>query len=384
MAYRDVPGMRAGAVDTAPIVAPRARDRRRPAPASTRRVAAASRPTYDRGVRPLALLGILGLLGARPATAGEPSQILRYGTIAPEGSPWAEDIRKIGAEIAKQSHGSLQLRAFAGAVAGDEGQLAGKLASGQLEIAGLSGGALFGLLPEAAVLELPFLFRSHEEAERTAQAVLPFLRECASKRGLWLIGVGQIGFRHLGTRAPVQTMADLRKVTLRSQPTPAHAAFWDALGVRHKPIGVPDVVRALEAGEVDAVDGAYTWVFASAWHLQLKHFTETAHIFQPGVVLAGKKGAAMVPRAVRTAVEQRIDSALIQQNARHVREVEAALAGSLASFGVAVHPMPPALGEEMQRLSRPVIEAFRKGATPTERKLLGLVEAELAKLRKGK
>ncbi len=321
------------------------------------------------------------LLGTGSAASAEP-QILRFGTIAPEGSPWMDSLAKIGAEIAKQSHGSLQLRGFPSALAGDEGMLASQLERGQLDIAGLSGGALFELLPEATVLELPFLFRNKEEAERVVRRVLPDLRACAARRGLWLIGVGHIGFRHLGTRVPIQTLADLRAVKMRSQPSPSHRQFWDALGVRHQPIGVPDVVRALEAGEVDAIDGALTWVFASAWHQQIKHFTLTGHIFQPAVVIAGKKGAAMVPLAVRNAVDARTESSLIDQNAKQVREVEAALENALAGVGVTVHPMPAALEAEMRRLTAPLIEDFRRRASPSERRLLGVVEVELARIRR--
>ncbi len=291
--------------------------------------------------------------------------------------------QKIGEAISRSSHGALKLKSFSGALTGDEGELASQLQRGQLDLAGLSGGALFGIVPEATVLELPFLFRNQDEAERVVRRVLAPMRAAAAKRGVWVIGVGHIGFRHFGTRVPIRTLADLRALRMRSQPSPAHRQFWDALGVRHQPIGAPAVIRAFEAGEIDAIDGALTWVFASAWHQQIKYYTLSGHIYQPALILAGAQGSARVPVAVRKAVDA-LAEGWIRENAQRVREVETMLQGSLTSLGVTVQPMPPALREELRRLTSPLIEDFRRRASPTQRQLLATIEAELARIRAGK
>ncbi len=329
-----------------------------------------------RGARGVAVALALALLPL-PTRAGPDAKTkvqVRLGTIAPEGSPWAESCVTATRIAARQSGGTVQFKTFLSGVLGDEQQLVASLRDERLDAFAGSLAAFAGILPELNALELPFVFRDHAHAEAVLGRVTPRLRELVRARGMALVAIGEVGFRHLGSQGAVRTVADLRSLRLRTQPGAPYEPLWQALGVSTFPMPVQAVVRSLEAGQVDAFDGAVTWVFASAWHLHAKHFTMTHHVYQPAVLVVGATGLRKMGKDLTTRIADETLGSASRESREHTRAVEKTLLESLPQLGVAVDAPSPALMTAMQRRGAEVVDAWRKTTTPPGRALLDALQ----------
>ncbi len=196
-------------------------------------------------------------------------------------------------------------------------------------------------------------------------------------RGYEGMAYTEIGFRHLGSKKPLATVDDLRRTRIRSMPAPAYVRFWKLAGVPAFGIGTPEVVPRLEQGELDGFDSAITMMFASSFHLYVKHLTLTGHTFQPGIALLGPAARRRIPPGLLPRIAESME-AEIKESVRRVREVEKALVESLPQVGINVVAAPPAITAHLRSHAGTVRAEWRKTATPAGRKLLETLEKLVA------
>jgi len=213
----------------------------------------------------VAVSALLALLSS--AAGGGDTIVLRLATTAPEGSPWADACQQLTSGIEKASKGQVRMKLFRSGLLGEELETAQQLQAGTLDLYAGSSSSLVEALPELGVLEMPFLFADLAEVDRALVRVLPSLGKAVAQRGFRIVGSTDVGFRHVGSKTPVQSLTDLRRLRLRSQPAPLHARLWTLLGVKHHPLGLPSVARALEDGTIDAICSDHTPVDEDAKQL---------------------------------------------------------------------------------------------------------------------
>lgn len=93
--------------------------------------------------------------------AGTTTKMIKFTTLAPEGSTWTNVIHDIDKELEEKSGGKLRLKVYAGGVSGDEKDVIRKMRIGQLHSAGFTGVGLGEILPEVRILDLPFFFSDY-------------------------------------------------------------------------------------------------------------------------------------------------------------------------------------------------------------------------------
>jgi tripartite ATP-independent transporter DctP family solute receptor len=216
---------------------------------------------------------------------------IRLGTMAPEGSPWMESLNLMKRRIEEKGGGRIKFQIFPGGQLGDEIQMSESTQFGSLECAGVSTGALANLLPSLNVFEIPFFWKSREEAYYVIDHNFReyFYRELG-KVGLELIGWSENGWRHFFTKKkPIRTPDDLKGLRMRSQESPIHLQFWQSLGVNPIPLPTTDIYSALERGIIDGGDNTLVLIAATGWIEVIQYITLTAHIYQPAVLACNKK-----------------------------------------------------------------------------------------------
>src|SRR3989344_7140434 len=96
--------------------------------------------------------------------------VIKFATLAPEGSTWMKIMREWDAELAQKTSGELKFRFYPGGISGDEKDVVKKIRFGQLHSAGFTGVGLGEIAPEVRILDGPFLFKDAGEADHVYQA----------------------------------------------------------------------------------------------------------------------------------------------------------------------------------------------------------------------
>ena len=157
---------------------------------------------------------------------------------------------------------------------------------GRLQVAGVSAGALSAVVTDLDLLELPYLFANHAEADRVLDEVRPIVEEMLEKAGFKLLMYSENGYRSFGTKKGfVKSPSDLKAVKMRSQESPVHLEMYRALGAAPVPITVTEVLSALQTGLVDGFDNTPLFTVAASWHQSVGFFTVSQHIYQPALVV---------------------------------------------------------------------------------------------------
>ena len=90
---------------------------------------------------------------------------VKFGTVAPSGTPWADTLDEIKNRVNKESKGELKIKTYLGGQLGGELEILNGIRRGRIEGGGITSAALGSVIPELNVLEIPFIFDSYEQAD---------------------------------------------------------------------------------------------------------------------------------------------------------------------------------------------------------------------------
>lgn len=315
-------------------------------------------------------------LPRRRAGADEPIT-LKLATVAPEGTPWAEQLAQYRKKVEVESKGRLRLKPFFGGALGDELQTVGECRRGALPMWGGTTGSLATSVPELSVLELPFLFRHAEEADHILDQVLfEDLRKRLFDRGFVVVLWSENGFRSFGTKwAPITGPQDLAGHKMRSQESLVHLEMYRALGALPQPIAVTEVLPALQTGVVDGFDNTPLYTFAASWHLAIRHFTLSRHIYQPGLILLSRKAYEKLPPDLQKILTSDLGKITAEGRAS-VREMEPLLVQNFSNAKIPVYTPSAAERAALAKATAGVEQKLVK-AVPSVKPLLASIKKAL-------
>jgi TRAP-type transport system periplasmic protein len=311
---------------------------------------------------------------ARPARAADAPIVLKVASVAPEGTPWAEQLAAYKKKVEADSNGRIKLKPFLGGALGDENQTVAECRRGAIAMWGGTTGALATSVPEISVLELPYLFSDFMKADHVLDTVLAAeFKARLTARGFVPIFWSENGFRSFGTKwAPVHGPADLKGHKMRSQENLVHLEMYRALGALPQPIAVTEVLPALQTGVVDGFDNTPLYTFAASWHLGIKHFTVSEHIYQPGLVLASKKEFDKLPADLQKILTADLGQ-LVAEGRTAVREMGPLLLENFTGAKIPVYKPSAAERAALAKATASVQEAYVK-AVPGAKPLLAAIK----------
>jgi len=90
-------------------------------------------------------------------------------------------------------------------------------------------------------------------------------------------------------RKPVNSLADLKGLTIRIMEAPIHIAAWEAMGVNPTPLTYGELYSALEYGTVDGAENPITGYKAVKFYEPAPYFAFTNHQWNVSIAFASKK-----------------------------------------------------------------------------------------------
>ncbi len=332
-----------------------------------------------RSVLTLALAAALLLVSA-PTEAKK--YVIKFGTVAPEGTPWAKQLKAIKKRIEKESKGQIKMKLFLGGVLGGEVEMVRALRRGRIQGFGGSTASVAegAKMDQFMLMELPFLFNSFKEADHILDKVIKKdFRKLLFRKGFVFAQWHENGWRNFATKKKaVRTLKDIRGMKMRSQESPVHLAMYKALGAQAESIAVPEVLGALKTGMVDGFDNTPLFSSATGWYEGIKFYTISQHIYQPAVIMYSKKFMDKLPVNLRRIIIG--DEPKETKNGRAmVRGMRGALLKNFKDAGIKIYNMTKAERKPFITACKKVHKKFEK---KVGRKLLKKVQKALAKMRK--
>lgn len=285
------------------------------------------------------LVVVFGVTGvdAQPSAGGEIE--MKIATVAPEGTPWEKQLRKVRRHVEEQSGNRVKVKMFMGGSLGGEKALVRRTAQGSIQCFGGSTAALGSLVPELNVIEAPYLFTDAAQADAALdrENVIAQVRTLVEGRGFKFAFWAENGFRSWFTKErPIRTPADLRGLRMRSQEAEVHLATYRALGASPVPIDVTNVLTSLQTNVVDGFDNTPLFAFATSWYQAAQHFTLSEHSYQPGIIVYSKRWYDGLPADIQQILTN-IPREMVVEGRTSVRQMDPILIRNLERYGIQVH-----------------------------------------------
>jgi TRAP-type transport system periplasmic protein len=219
------------------------------------------------------------------------------------------------------------------------------LVSGEVQFFTLMGGILGNVVPAANIQQVPFAFRSAEQAHKTLDGPLGvYLREEMAAKGIigFPVGAFDNGMRQIGGRTrPIRVPADFAGLKVR---VPDGKMFDDmvrALGAEPVTVNSSGIYGALKAGTVDAQENPLAYMDFFKHYEVMKYISMTNHMWSGFNMLANQAAWNKIPADIRASIERHVPRAVRLQR-EDQQKANAAARPSLAGHGLAFNEVDQA------------------------------------------
>jgi TRAP-type transport system periplasmic protein len=199
-------------------------------------------------------------------------------------------IDTLAKEVEKRTSGRIKIQPFYSGSLGGERESIEAVQLGTQELTFSSTGPVPNFVPEARILDIPFLFRDKAHARAVLDG--PIGQEMLAKfepKGFKALAWGENGVRHMtNSKRAVNAPEDLKGLKMRTMENPVHIAAYKGFGIVTTPMAFPEVFTALQQGTVDGQENPLSVIMAAKFEQVQKHLSLTGHVYSPAIFLMNK------------------------------------------------------------------------------------------------
>jgi TRAP-type transport system periplasmic protein len=240
--------------------------------------------------------------------------LIKFATLAPEGSTWMNVMKEYDEAVRKESGGRLGFRIYPGGVQGEDKDVIRKMRLGQLHSAGLTGVGLGEIAPQVRLLDSPFLFQNYDEVDYIYEKFNTEFENAFRENNFVLLGWAEVGFVYVFSNTPVRSLEDMNGVKMWMwEGDPVAEATFKSFGITPIPLSVVDVLTSLQTG---LINGAYISPYAAValqWNTRVKYMLN--------VPLADAAGAVVVTRKKFDSLPPNLQQILVRNGEKYLREL---------------------------------------------------------------
>lgn len=297
-----------------------------------------SRRTLIRGAAALAA----GAVAAPSLLLAQQKFICRIGHSEAIGSPLTVAFDNWAKLLNQRSGGRIDAQHFPASQLGSYSQNIEQNRMGTIQVTTGGPDTEENIAPEiAATGGAPgFIYKDDAHVDRVLQGDIgrEVSRIAREKTGVEFVAFGEVGFRHILSKKPVLTMADVRGLKIRTPEVKLWVDFWRAVGASPTPLPYAEQYSALSTGLIDALESDVFSVVGFKWQEQAKHLTLTSHWFLPKATRVNARWLDSLPSDLQTLVRTSAQEVFAEQR-RVNRANAAATLEQLKGMGVQVHTL---------------------------------------------
>ena len=284
------------------------------------------------------------------------------------------DLKLFADKVKEKSKGRMEIRVHPASSLYPQNEQIPAVVDGRVEIAPILSGYMVDMFLEMAVLDLPFMTGSLDEARAAAEKLRPYYVERLAKRDILLLAIGTWPTQQLfSTKKPFAKVEDWKGTKIRVYGHET-AELTKALG--GAPVNIPfgEVYTALQR---NVADGAIT----SATNAEpMKFFEVTKYINYWNIQGAGveflgcnKKALNALPQDLQKVVLDSVkESRFEDKEWEDAKAFDAKAKTRCAELGMTVVDVPQAEIEKARKMVKPAWDAWLKRTGPEGARALDL------------
>lgn len=218
--------------------------------------------------------------------------LVKFASLAPDGSTWTEMLKKLDKEISKDTKGEISFRIYPGGVSGDEFDVIRKMNPklNKINSAGFTGVGLGQILPSIRILDLPMLFDNYEEIDYINEKLKPYFEKEFDKKGYVFLAYAEIGFVNLFTTKEYKSLEAMRGMKMWVwDGDPLAKAMFTQLNISPNPLPITDVFTSLQTGLIESVYVSPLAAIAMQWFTKTKYMLTLKLTNSNGAILMTKE-----------------------------------------------------------------------------------------------
>ncbi|MBS9722079.1 TRAP transporter substrate-binding protein [Tianweitania sp. BSSL-BM11] len=224
-------------------------------------------------------LGGLALSAVMALSAQAQEMTLKLGHLANEANSWHKASLLFGEEVAKRTDGRIKVEVYPNDSLGREVDLINGMQLGTVEMT-ITGETLQNWAPMAAMLALPYAYKSLEDMDRVASGEIgkqieEQIIERAQVRPLAYFARGP---RNLTANRAIKAPADLNGMRLRVPNVPLFVDAWSAMGAQPLPMAFSEVFTSLQNGTLDGQENPLALIQSASFNEVQTHVNLTEHV----------------------------------------------------------------------------------------------------------
>lgn len=232
--------------------------------------------TFNKMTKLAATCAVLALMG----TAAAAQEVtLKLGHLANEDNIWHKAVVKFAEETKALTEGRVEVQIYPNESLGKEIDLINGMQLGTADMT-ITGESLQNWAPSAALLALPYAYKSLEHMDEVASGEIgaQIEAEIVEKADVRPLTYFARGPRNLSANREIKTPADLNGFKLRVPNVPLFVAAWQALGANPTPMAFSEVFTSLQNGTIEGQENPLALFKSGGFYEVQKVVNKTEHV----------------------------------------------------------------------------------------------------------
>jgi len=236
-------------------------------------------------------LSVLFVAGAFALSATAPSaRTFRSADVHAKDYPTNMAVKYMGDELSKATGGKDTIKVFGDSSLGSEKDTVEQVKIGALDMVRVNSSAFHGIVPESMIPALPFLFRDLDHFRKTMYGPQgDKILAAFDSAGFVALAFYESGARSMYAKKPIKSVADMKGLKVRVQPSDLWVAIIGAMGASPAPMPFAEVYTGLKTGLIDAAENNIPSYDETKHYEAAPVFSETMHAMPPEVLVFSKK-----------------------------------------------------------------------------------------------
>ncbi len=236
------------------------------------------------------LPGLMAIAVLTLSTATSSARTFRSAEVHAKDFPTNQAVMHMSEQLSKATGGKDTIKIFADSSLGSEKDTVEQVKIGALDMVRVNTSAFHGIVPESMIPAFPFLFRDTEHFRKTMYGPQgDKILAAFDKAGFIGLAMYESGARSMYSKKPIRTLADVKGMKIRVQPSDLWVSLIGAMGASATPMPYAEVYTGLKTGLIDAAENNYPSYDESKHYEAAPVYSETMHSMPPEVLVFSKK-----------------------------------------------------------------------------------------------